>query len=319
MEAFRLIADTLRRTGLPFPAPRGAVYRWAEPLRLPSRGRLYIYTGALYQLAPYIEGLRATLDLFSRHPRLASLALRAASPLAPLAAAVARPDPEAEEHSRAALTAMARLLQAAGAEPAYLYSDDLYSGILLHDLGMEEEFAEHARRVHARLLERGATRLVTVDPHTTYALSELYPRYVDGYRLEVRSYLEVLVEAVEAGRLSFPGGERGPLAIHDPCYYARYLGVVEQPRRLLRAAGYTLAEPRRSGRLTACCGGPVEALSPRLARRVAEARAGELARAARRVATLCPICWANLHGLAGIEARDAAIYLWEAYRGGAKH
>lgn len=312
-----LVKDSLRRTGLPLPAPRDAVYRWARGLGLRRRGRVVLYTGALYQLAPYINALVAKLEALERSGAGGLLmgAARAASRLGLGGAAslAARPRGEEVAYAESVLRAITRLLDAAGVEYAYAYEADGYSGVLLHDLGLEEEFERHAREVYRGLAELGAEEVVTVDPHTTYALRVLYPRFIDGYSLEVRSYIELLAEALRDGRLRFAGGDKGALTLHDPCYYARFLGIIDEPRVLLAAAGYRVVEPRRSRRLTFCCGGPAESLSPALAKRVSEARALELAGAANRVATLCPICWANLSRAApaGLEVRDAALYLAE--------
>jgi len=317
-DVLELVRESLRSTGLPLPAPGDVAYRWARGLGLPRRGRVVLYTGALYQLVPYINALVAKLEAIEgrRGSGILTGAAKAFSRLGLGGAAAAlaiRPRREEVAYAESVLRAVARLLGAAGVEYAYAYEADGYSGILLHDLGLEEDFERHARGVYRRLAELGAEEVITVDPHTTYALRVLYPRLIDGYSLEVRSYLEVLDTALGEGRLRFAGGDRGALAIHDPCYYARFLGVIDEPRRLLAAAGYRVVEPRRSRRLTFCCGGPAEALSPALARSVSKARALELADAASRVATLCPICWANLSRAApaGLEVRDAALYLAE--------
>ena len=311
-----LVAENARRTGYPLPVPSDVSYRWARGLGLPSRGDTYLYTGALYQLVPYINSLVAQLEQLSRS-RAAGVAVRLAralSKVVDLSRLAPKPDPRDVEYSEAVLRSIVSLLGEAGVRVAYLYEDDLYSGVLLHDMGLDELFADHARRVYRRLVERGAKRLVTVDPHTTYVLSKVYPEYVDGFSVEVVNYLELLAEALEEGRLKPRRrlGERR--VIHDPCLYGRVLDIVEQPRRLLEAAGVEVVEPRRSRRMTYCCGGPVEALSPRLARRIAETRVAELRERAERIVTLCPICYANLSRVAGRDSvDDIAVVLARAY------
>lgn len=315
----RMVRENLRATGLPVPMPRGAVEEWASGLGLPGRSSLVLYTGALYQMAPYINGFVAGLEAIGRAGPMGDAVLRAAAALSRfgatgLARLLFRPSRGDLLYARSVLRAAARLLSAAGVEYAYPRGVDGYSGVLLHDLGLEEEFARHAQLVYRRLSQAGARGVITLDPHTTYALKVLYPRFVDGYDLEVHSYLELLADALERGRLRFPQAERGTIVLHDPCYYARFLGIVEEPRRLLRAAGYTVAEPRRSGKLTHCCGGPVESVAPHLARSVARRRIDELAALSSRVVVMCPMCWANLARVAppGVEVRDVALYLWDA-------
>ncbi|NOZ89585.1 MAG: (Fe-S)-binding protein, partial [Crenarchaeota archaeon] len=195
---------------------------------------------------------------------------------------------------------------------AYLYEDDLYSGVILYDLGLDEAFARHAEKVWARLRSRGVEEIVTLDPHTTHVMREVYPRYVDGYSLTVRSYLEALDEAGwSPGNVAGAGGR---VVVHDPCLYARGLGVVEQPRRLLRRAGYEPVDPPRSRGDTYCCGGPVRAVAPGLSNAIAGERLEELASTgARVVAVMCPICFLNLSraaaGRGDVELRDIAELL----------
>ena len=68
---------------------------------------------------------------------------------------------------------------------------DYYSGILLYDLGDNEGFIEHAKFVANKLKKNGIKKIVTVDPHTTYALKVLYPKYT-GMEFEVKTYFELI-------------------------------------------------------------------------------------------------------------------------------
>jgi Fe-S oxidoreductase len=54
---------------------------------------------------------------------------------------------------------------------------DDYSGVLLYDLGDQDSFVQHAKYVAAKLKQNGIRKLITVDPHTTYALKILFPKY----------------------------------------------------------------------------------------------------------------------------------------------
>ena len=299
MEAIKAILDFLAestlKTGLPIPIPTEEIYSWAAPLNLPARGERILYTGALYQLMPYferitryleaLEGLRG-VEVFLRLSRafIASPKLVKVL-LSPPAREAGRP--------RVILTRISKLLNAAGISHAYPYEADLYSGVLLYDLGYEEAFTTVATRVYKALKERGAREVVTVDPHTTHVLRKVYPRYVDGFDLEVRNYLEIVSKAVEEGKVRLRGLVEEAV-IHDPCFYARYEGLIEEPRRILEAAGVKVKEPRRTRETTYCCGGPIESISPRLSSRIAETRLRELAERSKVVIVLCPICYANL-------------------------
>ena len=309
----KLVSDLIRRfmkdTGLPVPAPREAIYRWAEPLKLPRRGERILYTGALYQIMPYIHAMVKYLEKMESG-KTGRIALGIAGRLAGLsgiAKAISRPDKRLVSYSESVLSSIARHLSASGIDYGYLYEDDLYSGVILYDLGMDEELSEHARRVYNTLKSNGASRIITVDPHTTHMLRSIYPKYIDNYDIEVESYLEVLDAAGYKGRGS------GEAVIHDPCLYARFENVIDQPRRLLERSGVKPLEPRRSRRMTYCCGGPIEGLAPSLSKRIARIRMDELRRVSNRIIVMCPICYHNLSSVAGdgVEVTDIALVLGE--------
>jgi Fe-S oxidoreductase len=103
--------------------------------------------------------------------------------------------------------------------------------------------------------------------------------------------------------------------MHDSCVYARYEGVVEQPRLLLARGGVDVVEPELSGRMTFCCGGPLETLFPGRSSEIARQRVAQLSALSPKLVTACPLCLANLERVApaGVEVRDISDYLVRAY------
>ena len=89
------------------------------------------------------------------------------------------------------LLSICRLLTQSGVDFFYHPEMDFYSGILLYDLGDQEGFVEHAKFVARTLKLHGVQKIITVDPHTTYALKELYPKYT-GVSFEVQPYFALL-------------------------------------------------------------------------------------------------------------------------------
>jgi Fe-S oxidoreductase len=225
--------------------------------------------------------------------------------------------PSAEERARYDQVPInvVHLLRKAGVQFGALFEDDLYSGALAYDLGLDEVVAEHARKVHAVFKKYGVKTVITIDPHTTTMLRSTYPKILEGYDVEVKSYLEVLAETGfginghDAKRLE------GEVVLHDSCVFARYEGVVDEPRELLAAAGLTLRDPENSGRQTWCCGGPIESLYPIKAAANAQNRVAQLREAAPHAVTMCPMCFVNLSNAAGstMHFKDISEYLREAY------
>jgi Fe-S oxidoreductase len=307
-----ILADNLRLRGSVLPVPEAGATRWSRGLDLPRGGQTVLYTGGMYQLIPYIAAMGRAQERLADSPlaRYAGLG-RAANRVVNISAFMARPGEAARAEYDRSLRNISRLLRLAGVGFGYLYGEELYSGALIHDLGMDDALATHAQRVYEVLRKHGVRRLITVDPHTTHMLRSVYPKVVGGYDLEVESYLEVVARAgLEPRR----GLER-EVAIHDSCIYARYMNVTGEPRGLLSAAGVTVKEPEFSGRLTWCCGGPIESLYPKKALEGAEKRVEQLKEAAGRAVTMCPICLVNLRraGGDGFPVTDISDYLIEAY------
>jgi len=307
-----ILGDNLRLRKSVLPLPTKVATKWTEGLGLPRGGKTVLYTGMMYQLIPYIEGLVKAEMKFgdSWLARYTGLGRRV-NRIVNISAFMARPSAKERAVYDQVPINVVHLLRKAGVEFGALYEDDLYSGALAYDLGLDEVVVEHAKRVYAVLKKRGVKTVITIDPHTTAMLRSVYPKVLDGYDIEVRSYLEVLgeKEMTPSSVLS------GAVALQDSCVFARYEGIVDEPRELLAAAGVTIRDPENSGRQTWCCGGPVESLYPAKAAANAERRVAQLRAAAPDAVTMCPMCFVNLSNAAGdtMRFKDISQYLREAY------
>jgi Fe-S oxidoreductase len=297
-----IIRENHRRSGNPVGVSPKQCSSWAEDLGLPRGGDTILYTSCMYQSIPYIIELTKMLEKIEAAPGF----------ILSIGGMIARAFnvPEALTRSRvnidrynSIVRRIALALRRQGVGLGYLYEDEPYSGALFYELGLEEDFRKQAQVVVSIFRERGVRRVVVVDPHTYYVLSRIYPKYIDGYNIEVIHYLEIL----DPGALRSSGV--GEAVIHDPCLLARFMRITEPQRRILRALGFDLKEPKRSGVRTRCCGGPIEALSPRLSRRIGESRVEELLSHSERIVVLCPICFSNISRLSeeyGAEVIDIA-------------
>ncbi|HFQ89976.1 MAG TPA: (Fe-S)-binding protein [Desulfobulbus sp.] len=301
-----LLAENVRRTGNPFGLSTGSINGWWKGADLPRQGANLLFTGMMYQMVPAINAATGLLGKYEDTPAEGRIRFGRRVPRF-LSAAVLKMATAKEDRSAAAgvLMDITRILQASGVDFAYRPELDGYSGILLYDLGDRENFIAHARRVAGRLQEAGVERLITVDPHTTWALRELYPRYT-GYRPEVRTYFEL-------ARLQGNGDRE--VTLHDPCFYGRYLELSQVPRTLLAGLGVRCADVNSAGPFTSCCGGPAESVSPALALTVGRRRLAELQATGRPLVTMCPICHANLRR-AGADVMDLSALLVRFTRSG---
>lgn len=292
------IVETISRIyGNPLAAPNSVCYEWAKDLGLRRGGETVLYTGCLYQLMAYADSL---VDMYESLGDWGVRISRLFTSISPklfswFASKLVKPDKKILDYSSRTLRSIAKLLRASGVDFGYLYEKDLYSGIYLYELGLEDLFAQHAAIVYKQLVGEGVKRIITVDPHTTYVLREIYPRYVEGFEIEVKHYLELIgVKGNITSNKAFTISDRVKLpVIHDSCYMVRKLGLYDATRNAAKNIRYI--EPKNSGVKTLCCGGPIEGISPKLALRIATKRAKELASTGSdRVIVMCPICFTNL-------------------------
>lgn len=289
-----VLSNNMRRSGNPLGLGSSQCSSWAEGLGIKRGGRILLYTSCMYQSVPYLVRIADLLDRLESGGRIAGLVVRAASRIFSASDIAGVPSSSLARFDEI-LRRIYRLLISAGVEPGYLYEEEPYSGALLYELGLEDEFRAQAQRVFEIFRKHGVERIITVDPHTHYVLSKVYPKYVEGFGLDVAHYLEILSRS---GISPSPSKAHEDLVIHDPCLLARFSGIVAPQRDLMKKAGARFAEPRRSGIRTRCCGGPAEALSPGLSRIMGDLRARELASAGKNVVVMCPICFSSLSRVA---------------------
>jgi Fe-S oxidoreductase len=309
-----IMMDNLEKRKSVFPISGGKSIKWSKKLEIPVGGETVLYTGSMYQLLPYM--IAAVNRMGSMEDSFLGKFVgmgRFFNKMFNVSAIMFRPKGADHKRFQRIIRDIARLLQQGGIEFGYLYKQEMYAGALAFDMGVDEAFAVHAQRVYEMLKKQGVRSLITIDPHTTNAIRSVYPKIIEGFDIEVKSYLEVLAAS---DTLQPINKVEGAITVHDSCVYARYEGVVEEPRRLLERAGYTVKEPRNNGRLTHCCGGPIESLFPTMAHQIGEKRVQELKEAnGQSVATMCPICMATLQQAAKgeLEIEDVSSYLVKAF------
>ena len=308
-----ILSDNLRKHGSVLPLSKSGATGWANGLNIPRGGKTVLYTGLMYQLIPSIEAMASQMALFEDSTITQFFGVgRFINKFINLSFFMAlTASKEMKKENDQVLRNIAGMLMNAGVEFGYLYDRELYSGALVYDEGMDVSFGIHARRVFEVFRKNGVHSVITVDPHTTSILRDVYPKFVPGFDLEVKNYMEVLAEQ----DLPVIREQNKELVIHDSCVYARYEGMIEQPRNLLTIAGAKVKEPELTGRSTHCCGGPIESLFPSKAHEIAASRVSQLRKNGENIVTMCPICQVNLRKAAGESCHisDISNTLADAY------
>jgi len=177
-----------------------------------------------------------------------------------------------------------QVLEIAGFEPRIL--EEVCCGYPLRVFGFRERYDRNKRLVLERL--GGEEEVLTLCPTCTVEL-------VEECGLPARHALSAVAERIPKLEVKHP--LKAVLTYHDPCHNARYNGVVEEPRALLRHIGATIVEMPSHGAHTTCCGGGGGLSSTRsdLSKEVARARVKEaMGTGAEMLVTDCPTCFSNL-------------------------
>jgi len=208
--------------------------------------------------------------------------------------------------------AIVALLRRAGVSFAILGDEETCTGDAVRRLGNEYLFQAQARALVEVLDRRGVKRILVQCPHCLNRFKNELPAF--GGRYEVVHHAELLAGLAEAGRLPAAGpAPAGKVAFHDPCYLARWNGVAEQPRTLLRHAGAAATELPRNRRQGFCCGagGGRFWLEERLGTRINQERVWEaalaLGPAGGTIATACPFCLTMLRDGVNETGREGSL------------
>ena len=310
-----ILSDNLKKRGSVLPLSKKAATGWAQGLNIPRTGKTILYTGHMYQLIPAIDAMSGQMAMFENSfitkffgiGRFFNKFINLSFFMALTASA------EKKREFNNVLRQIAQLLQNADIEFGYLYEQEMYSGALIYDQGLDEILEGHIKKVCDIFKRNNVQKIITVDPHTTHMLRHVFPKFVPDYNIEVQSYLEVLADK---GLTPDSMLDKEEITIHDSCVYARYENMVDAHRDLLNKAGVKINEPELSGKSTHCCGGPIEALFPAEAHRIAKTRCDHLQSASNKAVAMCPICLVNLRKAAAdtdLQVTDISDILMRAY------
>ena len=278
-------------------AGKGAGAKWAKDLKLPKEKETIFFAGCGYQYSSDLESMMNLIRKMDKSAVGSEMAMSLASFQKKLgidAAGIYRKvmsrGGEAEAQPlKDAVTVLSKL----GIDFGYLAEDEPCCGGLLHYIGLQDEFGKHARGVYEELRDKGVKRIIGIVPSCTNTLRTLFANSIDGYNIEVKHFVEVVAENIPSLDLRFP--KEVKVTYHDPCQLVRFMGLVEEPRQILRAIkGIELVETEwTKGEWATCCGGGggFEAVFPELSEILAVNRATELVETgADIIVTNCPGC-----------------------------
>ncbi|MFH1775683.1 MAG: (Fe-S)-binding protein [Chloroflexota bacterium] len=296
------LADNITTKNNILGAAKESKAKWAKDLNLAKDSDTIFFAGCGYQYTSDLESLMSLIRKLDksaigveRTMKLAGLQKK----LGVDAAGIYRKVMSRGDSSSTPLRDAVRVLKHLGVEFGYLGEEEPCCGGLLNYAGLQQDFAQHIGKTYDTLKASGVKRIISIVPSCTYTLRDLGSDYRNGYDLQVKHFVEVVLENISTQELRFP--QEVKVTYHDPCQLARYLGLIEEPRQILKAIkGIELVETEwTSGEWATCCGGGggFEAVFPEMSEIIAANRTAELLETgADIIVTHCPGCIMQLEG-----------------------
>ena len=178
--------------------------------------------------------------------------------------------------------------------------EEVCCGFPLFITGQHDLLEDLVKRLVAGYEARGVKTLVCSCPCCVNIMSRDWPAFY-GRELPftIRHITQFVAGAIKAGTLRITKELRETVIYHDPCYLTRGVGVIEEPRDVLRSIpGVKVIEFDRHGLNSRCCG------SGGAARKVFHENAIKMgrqtideavAKKADRLILSCPACYAKVN------------------------
>jgi len=158
--------------------------------------------------------------------------------------------------------------------------------------GYKEDF-ENLKKKNMELLDRyGISTIITPCPGCARMFTQDYNLKDEG--IEVLHITQVIAKKLDKINDLFKKGNAPKVTYHDPCHLGRHLGIYDDPRKIIIAAGYGLEEFEKKREKAVCCGagGGMKANFPETANKIAQDRIKGAK--TKLITTTCALCYLHL-------------------------
>lgn len=294
---------------------------WAKGLELPKTGEYTFFAGCGYQLMNFGEGMMGAVKRLEKVGMGMDKTIAIAEAFnkvgidLPLIAGKVTTAMKRDAYRGMLINAVS-VLRKLGVDIGYLHEQEPCCGSPVYYSGFVDDYIDNARKTYGLFKSLGIKKIISLVPACTASLRDQYPKFIDGYDLEVKHFLQIVAERLRKGDIKPRLKEKLIVTYHDPCQLSRYLRLFKEPREIMaRIEGLELREPEadQRGEWSTCCGGGggMEIVAPDLCERMSVSRVeGLLATGASIIATSCPACMMQLRkGLKRLDSKVPVVDL----------
>jgi heterodisulfide reductase subunit D len=178
--------------------------------------------------------------------------------------------------------------------------DEVCCGFPLFITGQHDELKDLVTQLVNGYKAKGVQMLVCSCPCCVNMMSRDWPLfYGAALPFKIRHITQYVADAVQKGTLRLNKELHESVIYHDPCYLSRGVGVIEEPRAVLKSIpGITVFEFERHGLNSRCCGSGGAARKVYHENAIAMGRQTideAVAKKADRLILSCPACYAKVN------------------------
>jgi len=199
--------------------------------------------------------------------------------------------------------------------------EEVCCGFPLFITGQFDMLEDLTRRLVNAYKAKGVKTLLCSCPCCVNIMSRDWPAFY-GERLpfRIRHITQFVEDAIKSGRLAIKKQLKEKIIYHDPCYLSRGVGVIEEPRAVLRnIPGIELLEFDRHGLDSRCCGAGGAARKVFHENAIAMGRLTideAVAKKADKLVLSCPACYAKVNeAMLGYEKQIKIVDIMELVSG----
>lgn len=199
--------------------------------------------------------------------------------------------------------------------------EEVCCGFPLFITGQHDMLEGLVKRLVNSYKARGVETLLCSCPCCVNMMTRDWPLFY-GAKLpfRIRHITQYVSEAIKHGRLKLEKGLEERLIYHDPCYLTRGVGIIEEPRFILRSIkGANLIEFERNRLNSRCCGAGGAARKVFHENAIAIGRLAiseAVSKGADKLVLSCPACYAKVNeAMADYEKKIKIIDIMELVSG----